>query len=163
MRRDGGEQLARFPLARKAERPADQLLRHCTVRCGRGALVKQAQSVAQRAVGKPRQKLNRLRLQLNALLIGHIVQPRGNILLRQPPERKPLAARKNRRGHLVQLGRGQNEQQMLGRLLDDFQKCVERRGGEHVHLVDDVHTHAHLAWRIDCVVAQHAHAVHTVV
>ena len=39
----------------------------------------------------------------------------------------------------MQLRGGQNEHQMLRRLLQNFKQGVEGRRGEHVHLVDDVH------------------------
>ena len=52
---------------------------------------------------------------------------------------------------------------MLRRLFDDFQQRVKRRDGQHVYLVDDVHALFDLAGRIDCVVAQNAHRVHTVI
>ena len=52
---------------------------------------------------------------------------------------------------------------MLRRLFDDFQQRVKRRDGQHVYLVDDVHALFDLAGRIDCVVAQNAHRIHTVI
>lgn len=39
--------------------------------------------------------------------------------------------------NLVFLGRGQDEDGVVGRLLEGLQKCVEGRRREHVHLVDD--------------------------
>ena len=55
---------------------------------------------------------------------------------------KPLAARQNRLRQLVYLGGRENEDHMLGRLLQRFEKRVERLGGEHMHLVDDIDAEA---------------------
>ena len=51
---------------------------------------------------------------------------------------KPLAARQYGLRKLVHLGGGKNEYNMLGRLLKGFEQSVERLGGEHVHLVNDI-------------------------
>ena len=44
----------------------------------------------------------------------------------------------------MQLRGSQNEQQVLRRLLNDFQQRIEGGQGKHVHLVDDIHPHLHL-------------------
>ena len=40
----------------------------------------------------------------------------------------------------MDLGGGQNEQNVLGGLLQRFQQRVESTGRQHMHLVDDIHT-----------------------
>src|SRR5581483_5265740 len=42
------------------------------------------------------------------------------------------------RGHLVRVGRGEDEDDVRGRLLEGLQERVERRLREHVDLVDEV-------------------------
>ena len=160
--RDGLHELRRPPLTGKAERSVDALERHRAA-CRRGALVEQAHAVAHAAVGEAREQVHRVGLDLDMLLIGDEVEPRGDLLCPQALEREPLAAGEDRRRDLLQLGRGEDEQQMGRRLLDDLEQGVERRRREHVDLVDDIHTHFDRARRIDRVVAQHADRVHTVI
>ena len=49
-----------------------------------------------------------------------------------------LAARQHRHRHLVDLGGGEDEDDVGGRLLERLQERVEGVLGEHVHFVDDV-------------------------
>ena len=55
-----------------------------------------------------------------------------------PPQVEPLAARQHRHRHLADLGGGEDELHVRRRLLQRLQQRVERRGAQHVHLVDDV-------------------------
>ena len=129
----------------------------------RRTLVQKAQRVAQRAVGNVREQLRTVRPEVDALLLRDVVQPSHDLARQNAAERKALAARENGRGHLVQLGRRQNEHQVLRRLLQNFQQRVKRRDGEHVHLVDDVHTLFHLRGGVDGLVPQRTDVVHAVV
>jgi hypothetical protein len=74
-----------------------------------------------------------------------------------------LAAREDRRGQLVHLGRGENELHVRGRFLQRLEQRVERRRRQHVDLVDDVNLVAALGRRVADVVAQLAHLLDTVV
>ena len=58
----------------------------------------------------------------------------------EPLEAVSLAAGKYRRRDLVELSCCEDKGQMLGRLFENFQQSVERRRGQHVHLIDDIHT-----------------------
>ena len=159
---DGLHERRRLPRARKAENLTGLIDRHRALRSG-GALVEQAHRIAQTAVCQPRQKRSRIRLELDALLIGDIIQSAHDILRHDAPEGEALAARQDRGRHLMQLRRRQNEQQVLRRLLDDLEQGVERAQREHMHLVDDIHTLFDLRRGIDGVVAQGADAVHAVI
>ena len=66
-------------------------------------------------------------------------------------------------GHLVELRSGQNEHQVLRRLLQNLQQSIEGRGGEHVDLVHDVHPLLHIGRGVDGFVPQGPHLVDTVV
>ena len=63
----------------------------------------------------------------------------------------------------MKLGGSQNEQQMLRRLLDDFEQRVEGGNGQHVYLVDDIHTHFHLRGGVNSIVPEVPDIVHAVV
>ena len=159
---NGLHERRRLPRAREAEDLAGLVDRHRALRSG-GALVEQAHRIAQTAVRQPRQKRSRIRLELDALLIGDIIQTAHDILRHDTPEGKALAARQDRGRHLMQLRRRQNEQQVLRRLLDDLEQGVERAQREHMHLVDDIHALFDLRRGIDGVVAQSTDAVHAVI
>ena len=64
---------------------------------------------AHAAVGQPGQQIDGLGLNLDMLLIGDEIQPGGDLVGPQTLEREPLAAGQDRRGNLLQLGRGENE------------------------------------------------------
>ena len=130
---------------------------------GGGALIQKAQAVPQSAVSQTGQHPGGAVVQVNALLVSHILQPGGDILLADPPERKPLAPGQNGGRDLMQLCGGQDEQQMLRRLLDDFQQGIEGRNGEHMNLVDDIHPHFHLGGGIDGVVPEVPDVIHAIV
>ena len=74
-----------------------------------------------------------------------------------------LAAAQNCRQHLLRLGRREDEFHVRGRLLERLEQRVERRRGEHVHLVDDVDLELPFARRVANVVAQLAHLLDAVV
>ncbi len=74
-----------------------------------------------------------------------------------------LAARKNRRGQLLRLGGRENEHRVRRRLLERFQKRVERAGRQHMHLVDDIDLVFRQRRRIFDLFAQIADFVHAVV
>ena len=59
---------------------------------------------------------------------------------------KLLAPGENGGGYLVKLRGGQNEHQVFRGFLQDLQQGVEGGGGEHMHLVDDIHALFH-RWR----------------
>ena len=92
------------------------------------ALIQKAYAVPEGTIGHSGQNHGGLGLQADMLLGGHILQPGGHILRRNASEGKTLAAGKNGSGNLVQLCGGQNENQVLRRLLNDFQEGVE--GGD---------------------------------
>ena len=64
---------------------------------------------------------------------------------------------------LLRLRRGEDEDQVLRRLLHDLQQRVEACRGDHVRLVDNEHPVARFRRRIEGAFAQLAHVVHAVV
>ena len=63
----------------------------------------------------------------------------------------------------MQFRGGQDEEQVLRRLLQDLQQGVEGRRREHVDLIDDIHPLFHIGRGIDGLVPQGPHLVNTVV
>ena len=129
----------------------------------RGALVEQRKAVAHAAVGKAAQKLRRIRREVDPLLLRNIGEALGNRIAVKPPEAVTLTAGQNRGKHFVEFRRRKDKHEVLRRLFQNFQQRVERRFGEHMHLVNDVHALAHRSRREDRLVAQHAHIVHAVI
>ena len=64
---------------------------------------------------------------------------------------------------LVELCGGQNEHQVLRRLLQDFQKGVEGGGGEHVDLVHDINPLADVGGGVNRFVPEGPDLIHAVV
>ena len=52
---------------------------------------------------------------------------------------------------------------MLWRFLDDFQQRVKRGNRKHVYLVNNIHTHSNLRWRINGIVPQIPDVVHAII
>ena len=108
------------------------------VRRGGHAHVEDAERVAHRALGGARDDLQRLGLggdfQLGERQLHALDHQPG----RDVSEIVALHAAEDRRGQLLRLGRREDEHDVCGRLFQRFEQCVERRDGEHVHLVDDV-------------------------
>ena len=157
---DALQQLRRAQVAGKAHGGDDRFGRD---HIAAGALVEQRQRVAHAAVRHAGEQRSGVRLQVQVLLPGNKVQARGDRIDRDALEAVPLAAGEDRRRDLVQLRRREDEHEVRRRLLKDLQQGVERRGAEHMHLVDDIHALAHVGGGEHRLVAQGAHIVHAVV
>ena len=114
--------------------------------------------LAIRATGRIRSSSNRI---FSFLRID--LELPGDHLRADVAEIEPLAARLDRREDLVRLGGGEDELHMLRRLLQRLEQGVERRGGQHVHFVDDVDLVAGPGRAVDGVLPQLADLVDAVV
>ncbi len=157
---DISQQLLDPPLAGKSHRGVDRVDVDLLMR---RALVEQAQRVADAALGEAGDQLGRLAGEFEAFFPGDVRDLVGQLRRFDAAEVVALAAREDRRGDLLQLGRGEDEDQMLRRLLDDLQQRVEGREREHVHLVDDIDALLHRGGREHGLLAQGADVVHAVV
>ena len=63
----------------------------------------------------------------------------------------------------MQLRGCQNKQQMLRWLFNDLQQRIECRNGQHMHLIDNIHTHLHLRRRINGIIPKIPNIIHAVV
>ena len=86
-------------------------------------------------LGDETKRLDAIRL---ALFVEDRTEEFGDLVRRDEAEIKPLATRQNGRRHLLDLRGGEDEHDVFGRLFKRFEKRVERRHGQHVHLVDDI-------------------------
>ena len=125
--------------------------------------IEQRERVAHPALGKAGDEVGSLRLNLDALLLTDPPHPRGDDRGADAPKVKPLAAGEDGGGNLVHLGGGEDEDDVLGRLLHDFEQGVERPDAEHVGLVDDVDAVVDLGGGEVCLLAQLADVVDAVV
>ena len=131
--------------------------------CVAQAHIQQRQRVAHAALGGGGDFLQRVVVGLAADAVQDDLHARDDQQSGNALEIISLAAGKHRGRKLLRLRRGQYEHGVGGRLLQRFQKRVERAGGQHVHLVDDVHLVLAHRRRVDDSVAQKAHLVYAVV
>ena len=104
----------------------------------RDCLVEQRQPVANRSVGGTGDNLDRFLLNLYRFLGRHRPEMVGQLVLVDAAQVEALTARQDRNRHLANLGRREDEDNVVGRLLQRLQQTVEGLPGEHVDLVDDV-------------------------
>ena len=144
---------------------ARHLADHIGVHLGRDARagVQNRQRITHGAVGQTGDQLCAVGGQLQALFFGDIFHPVRDIFRPDAGKIIPLAAGKDGRRDLLDLGRRQNEDNMGGRFFQRFQQGVERRRGEHVHLIDDIYLIMASAGRIGRLVAEVADIIDAVV
>ena len=121
---DAQRELLEMAAAGKARR-----LRHKRIADHTGAaadaLVENRERVAHAAVRSDGNQHRRVVVDLHVLPLADELEAFGDVLRRNTPEVKALAAGEDRRQQLVHLGRRQNEDHVRGRLLQRFQKRVE--------------------------------------
>ncbi len=122
----------------KAEHVADGERGHAAGPAVGDGLIEQRQGVAHRALGDAGDDGERLRLRRNALEAGDLLQVPDHQARLDPLQVEADAARAHRDRHLLDLGRGEQEFYVLGRLLERLQERVEGLLRQHVHFVDDV-------------------------
>ena len=148
--------------ARGAQHVPGQLRRDRALGKGQ-AHVHKAQCIAHRALRRPGNLQQGLRFGAAADALQHHLKAGNDGLHPDAVEVEALAAGEDRGRELLWLGGGQDEHGVLRRLLQGLEQRVERAGGEHVHLVDDVDLVAPHGGRILDLLAQVANLVHAVV
>ena len=107
-------------------------------------------------------QLERLGLVAKALALADVCEALLDVGVSDGVEVEPLDAAEDGLGNLLRIGGAQHEDHVRGRLLQRLEQRVERRRGEHVHLVDDVHlvprAHRGEAHATDDLVAHVVHA-----
>ena len=148
---------------RHAQQGQRAVVRHA-LRPGTGQqLVHNRQRVTRRtATRADDQRIHRI-LHRHALAGHHRLQQSAHIRRRQQAERVVVGSGADGLQQLLRLRRGEDEDQVLRRLLHDLQQGVETRRGDHVRLVNNEHPVARFRRRIKGAFAQLAHVVHAVV
>ena len=101
-------------------------------------LIQQRCRIARRPFGRAGNQGQRVICNLCVLGTGYFAQEGNHNLGFNPPQIKALATRQDCHGHFADFGGGKDEFDVFGRLLQRFQKGVERPGRQHVHFVDDI-------------------------
>ena len=126
-------------------------------------LVGEAERIAHGAVRRPRQQAQRSGLGRHLLFFQHLHQVFADGLRRHRPQVELQATRQHRHRHLLGIGGGENEFEVLGRLFQRLQHGVEGGIGEHVHFVDHENLEAPLHRFVDRLLQQGLDLVDTAV
>ena len=110
-------------------------------------LVEDRLGVSHAAVGQSRDEGQGVVIGLGSLCGDDAAQLGDDGRIGQPAKVVALRAADDRGRHLVGIGRGQDEDDVVGGLLDQLQQRVEGVRAEHVNLVDDVDPAAELGRR----------------
>ena len=128
-----------------------------------GHLIQQTFGVAQRPVRPAGKQVQSLVFGLDPFGFGDSLQMRDDFGGWYAPKVESLAARQNRLGHLLDLGRCKDEHHVCRWLLQGLEQSIERRGGQHVHFIDYVDFVAAFGRHITHHLPQLAHVVNAVV
>jgi len=126
-------------------------------------LVGERQRVAHRAARATRQQPQRRILERHRFGVQHCLQVLEDGFGGHRPQVELQAAAQHRHRHLLRIGGGEHELQVLGRLLERLQHRVEGGRREHVHLVDHVDLEAPHHRLVDGLIEQLADLVDTAV
>ena len=126
-------------------------------------LVGQRQRIAHGAARGARQQAQGLGFGSHAFLAKHLAQMLQHGLGRHGPQVELQAAAEHGHGHLLRIGGGQHELQVLGWLFQRLEHGVEGRVREHVHFVDHEDLEASLHRLVDGLLQQALHLVHPAV
>ena len=102
-------------------------------------LVERRDGVAERAARAARDERQRGVGRVDLLAVGNRAEQADELGESRPLEDERLTARPDRREHLREVRRAEDEDEVRRRLLDELQQGVERGVGELVRLVEDVH------------------------
>ncbi len=101
-------------------------------------LIEQRGRIPRRAFGRPRDQGKGRIADLRPFGVGDLAEQGQHDFGFDAPQIEALAARQDGDRNLADLGGGKDEFYMWGRFFQRFQQRVERRGRQHVHLVDDI-------------------------
>ena len=125
--------------------------------------IQNGQRIAQGTVSQAGDQLRAVRCQFQVLFPGDILHPLCDVLRPDAGKIIPLAAGQDGGRHLLDLGGGQNKNDMGRRFFQRLEQRIEGRRGQHVHLVDDVYLILAGAGGVGSLIPQVADIVHAVV
>ena len=123
--------------SRTAEHVGDAV-RAELVSCHCCCLIEKRQRITDRTFGRTGDGSDRLGLGVDVLTLADSRQMAGKLVSRHPPQIKSLASRQDGDRNLANLGGGEDELHIVGRLLKCLQQRVEGALRHHVDLVDDI-------------------------
>ena len=127
------------------------------------AVFEHIEGVTHTALRKSGDQLQRAVIGGEALPFAYGTQTADDGVHRYAVKIESLTARKDGRGDLMQFRGRKAEKNVLGRLLERFQKRVERRDRKHMDLVDDIHAELQLCRRVNNAVTKLTNAVNAVI
>jgi hypothetical protein len=152
--RQGIDKLIQKGVRRIAEQSRRLCVRH-PVRTGRPEqLVKNGEGIANRPGARPNDQPDDAGLNLDPFLLadsGQIIRQEARW---DESERIVVGPASDRPDDLVRLGCRENELDMRGRLLDQFEQGIETGRRHHVGLIDDVDLVARVDRREECPLAE---------
>ena len=125
--------------------------------------VQQRERVAEAPLRRAHQQRQGRRVELDLLLGEDLGEPAREEIGGDGAEVEALAAREHGGRDLLGIGRGEDEDHVVGRLLERLQEGVEGRPREHVDLVHDVDLVAPARGRVLHVLAKRPDLLHAVV
>src|SRR6267143_955334 len=143
----------------RAEHGAHGLLRDVSGAV-RDRLIEERQGVAHAPARALRQQPQRPGFGGNLLLSEYGLQVSRDRRRRHLLQVELQAAREHRHRDFLGIGRGKNELDVLGRLLQGLQHRIEGRRGEHMDFVDDVYLEPPAGRHVHRVLQELAHLVH---
>ena len=122
-------------------------------------LIEQRQRVAQTALRRTREQIERRWFRLDTLFGEDVCHARSDDRGGDGLEAELHAAAQDRHRDLLRIGGGKHEFDVIRRLLEGLEHGVERRARELVHLVDHIHLEAPSGRCVSGVLKQLAHAI----
>ena len=136
-REDGVRQREQLFLRRQAEH-REHIAFIDVVTTKTDELIERRLCVAHAALRAAGDRVKRLLGGVHVFVPANVLEMFRDKVDRDAPQVVALAARHDRRQHLLRLGGGEHELHVLGRFLQRLEQRIERLLREHVHLVDDV-------------------------
>ena len=160
---DGVDRLADQRIRREAQQRDRGIVRDLAVNGTHHQLIEHGQRVTHGAAAGTHGQTQHALLGLDMLVRADLLKIRPHDLLRHQTERVMVGTGADGADHLVGFGGGEDEHDVLRRLLHDFQKRVEALRRDHVGLVEDEDLVAVAGGSKSGAFAQFAGVVHAVV
>jgi len=122
-------------------------------------LVEQRQAITQAAIGGTRQQLDTGILIAELLGVQDMPHLASDLFLAEPFEVELKTAREHRHRQFLRVGGGEQKLDVCRRFFQGLEQRIERRLGQHVYLIDQVHLYPTSAGHVLRIVDQLAHVI----